>query len=81
MEIGGVDFSGAKSDDRTWAARGVLDRRGLTLHECRPLRRAELAEMLASLPGGSVAALDFPFSVPQAFARFWQPGATRMPDL
>ena len=81
MEIVGVDFSGAKSDDRTWAARGVLDRRGLTLHDCRPLRRAELAEMLASLPGGSVAALDFPFSVPQAFARFWQPEAATMPDL
>ena len=81
LEIVGVDFSGAKSDDRTWMARSTLNQRGLALHECRPIRRTELAEILAALPGGSVAALDFPFSVPQAFAHFWQPEATTMPHL
>ena len=81
MEILGVDFSGAKTDDRTWMTRGFLDQGSLTLQDCRPVRRAELAELLVSLPARSVAALDFPFSVPQAFAQFWQPGVTSMTDL
>ena len=81
MEIVGVDFSGAKTDDRTWVAQGTLEHGSLTLQDCRPVPRASLAELLLSLPGGSVAALDFPFSVPKVFAYFWQPGATSMPDL
>ena len=81
MELLGVDFSGAKTDNRTWMTRGFLDRGSLTLQDCRPVRRAELAQLLASLPAGAVAALDFPFSVPQAFAQFWQPGVASMTDL
>ena len=81
MEIVGVDFSGARSDDRTWTARGRLDGRTLELQSCAPVSRAELERVLLSLPGDAVAALDFPFSVPQEFARFWTPGAIAMPDL
>ncbi len=81
LEIVGVDFSGAKPDRDTWVAAGLLGPRGLVLRDCRPVRRAELAELLLSLPGDSVAALDFPFSVPEAFARFWEPAAASMPDL
>ena len=81
MEIVGVDFSGAKTDDRTWVAQATLEHGSLTLEECRPVPRAALAQLLLSLPGGSVAALDFPFSVPKVFADFWQPGAISMPDL
>ena len=81
MEILGVDYSGARTDDRTWMTRGFMDRGNLVLQDCRMVRRAELADMLVSLDQGSVAAMDFPFSVPQKFAQFWQPDATRMPDL
>ena len=81
MEIAGVDFSGAKTDDRTWVTRGRLDGHVLDLFDCHPVPRAQLAELLLRLPQGSVAALDFPFSVPQPFAHFWQPGASSMPDL
>jgi hypothetical protein len=81
LEIVGVDFSGARSDDRTWVARGRLDGRSLVLRSCASARRAELEEVLLSLPGDAVAALDFPFSVPQEFARFWRPEAIAMTDL
>ena len=81
MEIAGVDFSGAKTDDRTWVARGRLDGHVLTLRECKPVTRVQLAELLLGLPQGSVAALDFPFSVPQSFAHFWRPEASSMPEL
>ena len=81
MKILGVDYSGAKTDDRTWMASGFLDQGSLVLQDCRSVRRAELAEMLVSLDQGSVAALDFPYSVPKDFAHFWQPGVTSMPDL
>ena len=81
MNILGVDFSGARSDQNTWLARGRLDGRGLTLHECLPITRAQLTRLLADTPGPMVAALDFPFSVPRKFARCWRPSAAAMPDL
>ena len=81
MEIAGVDFSGAKTDDHTWVARGRLDGHVLTLCECKAVTRVQLAELLLHLPQGSVAALDFPFSVPQPFAHFWRPEASSMPEL
>ena len=76
--IVGVDFSGAKSDNATWVTRALLEGPGIRILSCRPVRRADLTEFLASLPGETVAALDFPFSVPVEFARFWQPGAGEM---
>ena len=77
----GVDFSGAKADKNTWVAQGVLSGGALTIGSCESTPRAELAELLASLPSGSVAALDFPFSVPRLFAGSWLPGARTMHQL
>ena len=81
MQVVGVDFSGAKTDNHTWLALGDLDGGVLTLLDCRPVSRQALQECLLALPGDSVAALDFPFSVPESFVSFWVPGATEMPDL
>ena len=85
MKIIGVDFSGAKSDRNTWVAEGVLDGDTLKLDECAPKTRAELTEFLAGTAEPMVAAMDFPFSVPQAFAEFWQKESNKkfetMPDL
>ena len=81
MQILGVDFSGAQANNNTWLARGLLEAGGLTLYSCRPVSRGELTEILSSLAGPAVAALDFPFSVPLEFARYWQPEAAGMPQL
>lgn len=81
MRIIGVDFSGAKSDSNTWIAQGVLDERGLTLQSCNPISRARLTETLANLTSLAIVALDFPFSVPLSFAKYWAADSTRMPDL
>ncbi len=81
IRVLGVDFSGAKPDKNTWVSQGILDRGVLTLASCQPLPRAQLADLLASLPGTAVAALDFPFSVPRDFAARWVPEAKAMPRL
>ena len=90
MQILGVDFSGAQTDRNTWLARGSLRDETLSLNSCRPVSRAELTDELAKCAGPTVAALDFPFSVPREFARFWQrqhpptietPTFETMPDL
>jgi hypothetical protein len=81
LEILGVDFSGAQADNNTWLAQGLLEAGGLTLHSCHAVSRAELTDILSNLAGPAVAALDFPFSVPLGFARYWQPEAASMPQL
>ena len=81
MEILGVDFSGARPDNNTWVAQGRLDSQELVLESCRPVSRSQLSCLLEALPNGAVASLDFPFSVPLDFARFWRPEARAMPDL
>ncbi len=85
MDIIGVDFSGAKSDRNTWVAEGVLDGDTLKLDKCAPKTRAELTKFLAEIAEPVVAAMDFPFAVPKAFAEFWQKEANNkfetMPDL
>ena len=81
MEILGVDFSGAAPDNNTWVAAGTLADGGLELRECFPAGRDRVAQMLIDLPSGSVAALDFPFSVPLLFADYWRPGAQDMTQL
>lgn len=81
MEILGVDFSGAKSDSSTWMAEGFLDGHELTLCGCQPVTRAELTERLAGAASNAIAALDFPFSVPLSFARYWMPHAKSMTEL
>ena len=79
--IVGVDFSGAKSDNATWVTRAKLEDGAIRLLSSQPITRSGLTELLASLPGETVAALDFPFSVPHEFAKFWLPRAGTMPAL
>ncbi len=93
MRIIGVDYSGARGDRNTWISRGVLQDGQLVLESCGPISRQELTEELmvdrgpqevspeSSQEISTVAALDFPFSVPREFAAFWQPEATTMPEL
>ena len=79
--IVGVDFSGAKSDNATWVTQARLEGQSLLLLSSQSMPRADLADLLPSLPAGTVAALDFPFSVPHEFAQFWVPQAAKMPTL
>ena len=83
MRIIGVDYSGARGDGSTWISRGVLEGDNLVLESCGIISRKELTEVLGESPEDmpTVAALDFPFSVPREFAGFWQPEATTMPEL
>ena len=81
IPILGVDFSGAKADKNTWVTQGVFEDGVLTITSCQPLPRAGLADLLVSLPGTALAALDFPFSVPKSFAGWWWPEAQAMPEL
>ena len=82
----GVDFSGAGADSKintTWvtAARLQVETRLLTLGYCKPMSRDDLVILLESLPNETVAAMDFPFSVPWAFAQEIVPDTDRMPEL
>ena len=58
MEIAGVDFSGAKTDDRTWVTTGTLEGDVLSLEDCRPVGREGLSQMLLPMPAGPVAPAD-----------------------
>lgn len=90
MRIIGVDFSGAGADThvgKTWIAEGLLEGNTLILANPNRISRDGLTKKLAGLDKPAVAAMDFPFSVPEVFARCWQKrpdilaeGAT-MPDL
>ena len=66
----GVDFSGAKADNKTWIARGVLTNQGELLLKGTPypIRREELYELLINVEPPAVVAMDFPFGVPNKFA-------------
>ena len=77
----GVDFSGAKSDKNTWVTRGTLSGNSLEISSCEPTPRAELAILLGSAPKNTIAALDFPFSVPKEFSSYLLPSAEDMPEL
>jgi hypothetical protein len=77
----GVDFSGAKSDKNTWVTRGTLSSNSLEIDSCEPTPRSELAVLLGSAPKNTIAALDFPFSVPREFASYLLPSAEDMPEL
>ena len=77
----GVDFSGAKSDKNTWVTRGTLSGNSLEIGSCEPTPRAELAILLGSAPKNTIAALDFPFSVPKEFSSYLLPSAEDMPEL
>ncbi len=84
--IVGVDFSGAQADNKTWITRATLtvDNEGRTtlrIKECAPIKRADLSVCLKELPDSAVAALDFPFSVPIAFAEHLEQPSVEMPKL
>ena len=82
MHIIGVDFSGAERETgKTYLAQGWLEGNNLTLASSRSVSRDQLTGILRRARGPVVAAMDFPFSVPAEFARFWQPVAQQMPDL
>ena len=67
----GVDFSGHREDRNTWMASGTLtDQAALLLDSVQPVRREDLYDYLAKVPTPAVAALDFPFGLPRAFAKF-----------
>lgn len=82
----GVDFSGAGSDStvgKTWVTKGRFDGEELTIEERypHPVSRVELEQLLRNLPVRSVVAMDFPFSVPIAFAESVGHSQSEMPAL
>ena len=82
--IVGVDFSGHRDDRNTWVALGRLDSDGaLRLDSVQPARRADLHDLLTTIPTPAVVALDFPFGVPARFAADLSPKRPlrAMPDL
>ena len=82
--IVGVDFSGHRDDRNTWVARGRLESSGaLRLDSVQPSRRADLHDLLITVPTPAVVALDFPFGVPAEFATNLSPKRPphAMPDL
>lgn len=80
----GVDFSGAEKSNSTWVTKGILDEDCLQIKWCwHPSRKREeahasLEKLLRQLCSRAVAAMDFPFSVPQSFAKELANGATEM---
>ena len=75
VKIIGVDFSGADEEKvgvNTWITEGHLEGGGLEIIDCHPIRRNDLTKLLKDQPNDTVAAMDFPFSVPQEFAEYWQ---------
>lgn len=79
----GVDFSGAGEDTdvgKTWITEARLAGRILTIANCYSICRNELTERLMRRDY-AVAAMDFPFGVPVAFANHWVPDSQAMPDL
>lgn len=78
----GVDFSGAKAENKTWIAQGTLtEDRALTMGSVRPITRAGLCELLAGISPPAVAGMDFPFGVPAVFVEYLCPGAGTMPEV
>ena len=65
----GVDFSGAARDRDTWVAQGFLDNGNLLLERVQPIRRGDLYDLMLGLLAPAVAAIDFPFGLPEEFLR------------
>ena len=63
----GVDFSGATQDRNTWFAQGCLDDGVLLLERVQPIRREDLYSLMLRIPAPAVAAMDFPFGLPEEF--------------
>ena len=65
----GVDFSGSQADNATWIAMAAVgDDGGIDWQIPFPIRRADLEQLLLTIDGPAVAALDFPFGLPVDFA-------------
>ena len=78
----GVDYSGAKADNATWKTEAALEGTTLKIKDCSRIKRKDLTEFLERLEGpGTIVAMDFPFSVPRAFAEELLPNPTAMPDV
>ena len=75
--IAGVDFSGS-TKDVPWITTAILEGESLRLKSCEPIRREKLTKRLLDLcndadNADAVVAMDFPFGVPDDFAKagFW----------
>lgn len=80
----GIDYSGDKRDRNTWVAQGSLDKRGvLILHGAEMTRRKDVIKLLSTASTPAIAAIDFPFCVPQKFAEYLNSGGklNAMPDM
>lgn len=81
-KIIGVDFSGAQADNKTWVAQGRLDDAGvLRLDSVQPMIRADLHDLLTTVKPPAVAAMDFPFGVPQSFIGYLNLNAPTMTEV
>lgn len=81
-KIIGVDFSGGDEKlGKTWVTEGYFDAGKLTLSDCRRISREKLEDLLMGLTNRAVAAMDFPFSVPLAFAAELGLAKSTMPTL
>ena len=82
VKIIGVDFSGAQTDKNTWITEAELNSvtRTLKLDVCESIQRNKLTERLKKYDY-SVAAMDFPFSVPKTFAEYLGHPSSKMHDL
>ena len=80
----GIDYSGAKSDRNTWVAQGRLTADGALVFEgANMIRRKDVVNLMIAVSTPTVAAIDFPFCVPQEFAEFLNTGddLKSMPDV
>ena len=83
--IVGVDFSGGDETRQanTWITEGQFESSQLRITGCpRPIKRKDLTELLLEYRSSdTVVAMDFPFSVPWDFAKYWKPNVNKMPEL
>ena len=80
----GIDFSGAKHDRDTWVAHGRLTSDGALVFEgANMIRRKDVVNLLVAVSTPTIAAIDFPFCLPQEFAKFLNTGddLKAMPDV
>lgn len=80
----GIDYSGAKHDRSTWVTHGRLTRGGaLVFEDANMIRRKDVINLLTAVSTPTIAAIDFPFCVPQEFGEFLNTGSDMktMPDV
>ena len=80
----GIDYSGAKDDRNTWVAQGRLTPEGALVFEgANMISRKDVVNLLIAVSTPAIAAIDFPFCIPQEFAEFLNTGGDlkAMPDV